>query len=86
MEPSASETPAARIIAMFGGLSAMARELGHRHASTVQGWQERGLIPIRQQPEVLAAAQRLGIALTAADFLPALPPASPAVASADEAA
>ena len=29
----------------FGGLTAMARALGHAHPSTVQGWQQRGAIP-----------------------------------------
>lgn len=33
------------LVRRFGGLSAMARALGHAHASTVQGWRDRGAIP-----------------------------------------
>ncbi|MGE4528116.1 MAG: carph-isopro domain-containing protein [Rhodospirillaceae bacterium] len=33
------------LVKAFGGLSAMARALGHAHASTVQGWAARGAIP-----------------------------------------
>ena len=53
----------------------MARALGHRHASTVQGWKERGVIPARRANEVLDAARSLGIDLEPADFFD-LPPAS----------
>ncbi|MBN2752619.1 MAG: hypothetical protein JXQ84_07910 [Rhodospirillaceae bacterium] len=34
-----------RLVKVFGGISAMARALGHAHPSTVQGWKERGAIP-----------------------------------------
>ncbi len=60
--------PAERIIEKFGGISAMAQALGHRHPTTVQGWKERGYIPARQQNEVLRAARDLGIDLAPADF------------------
>lgn len=33
------------LVRRFGGLTAMARALGHSHPSTVQGWQQRGAIP-----------------------------------------
>lgn len=33
------------LVQTFGGLTAMARALGHAHASTVQGWRQRGAIP-----------------------------------------
>ena len=59
---------AERIIERFGGLSALARTLGHKHATTVQGWKERGYVPARQQAEVLEAAKREGIDLDPADF------------------
>jgi len=59
------------LIKAFGGLSAMARALGHAHASTVQGWQARGVIPrwryyeirnselCRRDPRVAALLDRL---------------------------
>ncbi len=34
-----------RLVQCFGGLSGMARALGHAHVSTVQGWKSRGSIP-----------------------------------------
>ena len=61
-------TQAERIIERFGGLSALARAMGHKHVTTVQGWKERGYIPARQQDDVLEAAQREKIDLTPADF------------------
>ena len=59
---------AERIIERFGGLSALARALDHKHVTTVQGWKERGYVPARQQADVLKAAEREDIALTPADF------------------
>jgi D-beta-D-heptose 7-phosphate kinase/D-beta-D-heptose 1-phosphate adenosyltransferase len=61
-------TPAQRIIARFGGVTALARALGQRNPTTVQGWKQRGLIPARRQQQVLDAAQALGISLTPRDF------------------
>jgi hypothetical protein len=60
--------PAERIIDRFGGIAALARALGHRNSSTVQGWKERGVIPIRQIENVLAAARARGVLLSHADF------------------
>ncbi len=34
-----------RLVQSFGGISAMARALGHMHSSTVQGWKEQRAIP-----------------------------------------
>ncbi len=59
---------AEHIISKFGGLAALSRALGHKHPTTVQGWKERGVIPARQQADVLAAAQELGLALSPEDF------------------
>ena len=74
-------SPAASIIAKFGGMSALARSLGHRNPTTVQGWKQRGFIPARRQSEVLEAARAGGIELSPAEFLEALvhepPPAGP---------
>lgn len=67
-------TQADIIISKFGGLSALASALGHRHPTTVQGWRDRGVIPTRQQSKVLAAASASGIPLTPADFFPEATP------------
>jgi hypothetical protein len=50
-------TQAQRVIDKFGGLSAMAKALGHKHPTTVQGWKDRGFIPSSRHREVLAAAK-----------------------------
>ncbi len=62
--------PAEVIISKFGGINPLARALGHKNASTVQGWKERGFIPSRQQALVLRAAKDNDIELSAADFFP----------------
>jgi len=59
------------IIERFGGLTAMAKALGHQNPTTVQGWRDRGNIPSRRIPEVIAAAKREGFDLALADFFPA---------------
>jgi len=64
-------TQAERIIARFGGLTKLARALGHEHPTTVQGWKKRGVIPARQQGKVLDAATANGVALEPADFFKA---------------
>lgn len=46
----------------------MARALGHKYSTTVQGWRGRGYIPSRQQQAVLNAARAAGITLAPADF------------------
>ena len=60
-----------QIIERFGGIRAMAGKLGHSSHTTVQGWSDRDVIPAHRQREVLDAASRLGISLTAADLIPA---------------
>ena len=79
-------TPAVSIIAKFGGMSALARALGHRNPTTVQGWKQRGFVPARRQGEVLEAARTQGIDLSPAEFLAAAEvaaeaPAHPAAAA-----
>ncbi|MBL8844763.1 MAG: hypothetical protein JNN24_03235 [Hyphomicrobium zavarzinii] len=64
---------AQHVIAKLGGVNAAARLLGHRNASTVQGWLERGTIPVRRHPEVLEKAQGAGVQLTKQDFVAHLP-------------
>jgi hypothetical protein len=63
--------PASLIAAKFGGPSALGRAMDPPRApSTVHRWLESGLIPAKHQPEVLAAAKRHRIRLSASDFLP----------------
>ena len=59
---------AEKIISMFGGQRRLADVLGHEHQTTVQGWQQRGVIPVRQIPLVIKAARRLGLSITYEDF------------------
>lgn len=61
------------VIATFGGITSLSRDLGHRFPSTVQGWWERDIIPARRQPEVLALARARNLPLTERDLIPALP-------------
>ena len=56
------------IIDRFGGMTALARALGHKNPTTVQGWKVRGIIPARQQRELLDLAKRSGVRLEPADF------------------
>ena len=67
--------PAEIVITKFGGLSALARALGHKHPTTVSGWRGAKLIPARQMPHVLAAARKHGIALDAAELVSVALPA-----------
>jgi len=62
-------TQAEHIISKFGGLTALAKALGHKHPSTVQGWKSRGFIPPRHYPAIRNAAERLGQELSANDFV-----------------
>jgi hypothetical protein len=61
--------PVDRIIGLFGGMTPLARALGHTNPTTVQGWKARGIIPARQQANVLEAAGQLGIPLRAEDLI-----------------
>lgn len=47
-------TDYAKWISDRGGIRALARALDHRNHTTVQGWHERGFIPERHRPAVLA--------------------------------
>lgn len=58
---------AERIIARFGGISALARRLD-RTASVVQGWKERGFIPGKRIGDVLRAGRELEPPLTPQEF------------------
>lgn len=45
-----------QIISNLGGIRGLARKLGHRNHTTVQGWWERGAIPDARLNEVLSVA------------------------------
>lgn len=73
--------PASTIIGRFGGVTKVA-ELAGVTRVRVSNWKRPksvggtgGRVPQSHHVKLLAAAERLGIELTAADFLP--PPASP---------
>jgi hypothetical protein len=55
------------IIRSLGGIRPLARALGHRNHTTVQGWYERGSIPTDRLNEVLAAAAKPKIAQDTAE-------------------
>ncbi|WP_287959570.1 carph-isopro domain-containing protein [Filomicrobium sp.] len=57
------------MLSKLGGVNAAARLLGHRNASTVQGWKRRGYIPAPRQPEVYLKARAAGIGLSPLDFV-----------------
>src|SRR5262249_56165873 len=56
---------AERIIAAFGGIRPMAKTLGIA-VTTVQGWKERGAIPLKRMAEIREQAARAGIDIDAA--------------------
>lgn len=60
------------VITRLGGISFVARALGHRNASTVQGWWEREVIPAHNQRAVLNLAARLGVGIDAECVIPPL--------------
>lgn len=62
-------TQAEKVIARFGGVCATARALGHKHASTVQGWKKTGFIPGKHHETIWNAARELNVGLEATDFL-----------------
>ena len=72
-----------RIIGKFGGISAMARIMGHKNPSTVQGWAARGFIPPKQHQAVWDAAQEHGISIAIHDLAAVTP--TPSAASSEAA-
>ena len=64
-EPVSTPNEAERIIAAFGGIRPMAKALGLAF-TTVQGWKERGAIPLKRMAEIRESAARAGIDLEAA--------------------
>lgn len=53
---------AADVIAKFGGLEKASEAIG-APKSTVQSWRKAGRIPSWRKPQVIAAADRIGVAL-----------------------
>lgn len=51
------------LICAFGGAEPMAKILGHKYATTVRGWIDRGKIPHWRRGEIVAAAKRERIKL-----------------------
>jgi hypothetical protein len=82
-EPGDGALPALPVIQRFGGIRPMAQKLGVP-VSTVQGWKERGAIPANRREEVMAAAERHGIALEASDLAAASAASGAAIALPDE--
>ena len=78
-EPVSTPNEAERIIAAFGGIRPMAKALGIA-VTTVQGWKERGAIPLKRMGEIRESAARVGIDLAAAL---AEPPTEPPAAEAE---
>lgn len=63
-------------IRKLGGLTSVARGLGHRNVTTVQGWWDRGVIPAHRQRAVLDLAVRIGVDISAEDIIPCQRPTS----------
>jgi TorA maturation chaperone TorD len=61
------------VVESFGGLTRLAKALGHNHVTTVQGWKDRGAIPLRHHARILDAAKGLGIQLRRNDLLGEIP-------------
>ena len=61
------DTSAERIIAKFGGLTAVARAT-NLSVSTIQGWRRSGHIPGKQQQHVYDCALELGLCIVPGDF------------------
>jgi hypothetical protein len=59
------------VISELGGISAVARGLGHRNVTTVQGWWDREIIPAQQQRCVLDFAASMGCPIDPNDVIPA---------------
>lgn len=58
---------AQKVIQKFGGVSPLAKALD-KPRSSVRNWWDRGVIPAREQSNVLLAAQKEGVDLKPDDF------------------
>lgn len=59
----------ASILARFGNVREAASKIG-RPPSVIQYWRTQNRIPATAQAAVLAAAEKHGVAITAADLIP----------------
>ncbi|MGE0718523.1 MAG: hypothetical protein AB7P02_23955 [Alphaproteobacteria bacterium] len=90
----ASESPAAKVVRLFGSYEAVREIVGLRSTLQVRRWAypksklgHDGQVPHRHHPALLAAAVERGVPLTAADLMPWLTsPATSAGSSAADAA
>jgi hypothetical protein len=57
------------IIAALGGLTKTADALGHRYPTKVQGWKERGRIPLHHVDAFVAIGQQLEPPVTREEIL-----------------
>lgn len=51
-----------------GGLTAFSKAMDHKYPSTVQGWKERGTVPQKEIPSVIAVCAKHGLELDYSDF------------------
>lgn len=56
------------IITKFGGITALANALGHRHITTVAHWWKVGIIPTKWQQDLFILAPYVGVSLAPDDF------------------
>lgn len=54
---------AEKVITSFGGVSALAKALGHKNVTTVDGWKRSGRIPEWRRHEIIEAAKRDQVSL-----------------------
>jgi hypothetical protein len=73
----ANETQAQRIVARFGGAPALCSALAAvgtpRHVSVIYRWlagATRGVVPTSAVPDIMRAADHVGVLLTDADWSP----------------
>lgn len=57
-----------RVIREFGGVTELARALGHRNSTTVHGWKVRSRIPEKHHAGILRAARDRGLDISKAEF------------------
>lgn len=56
--------PTQPILDAFGGMAALAKALGHKNITTVQGWKESGTIPSWRRHEIEQAAERENVSVS----------------------
>lgn len=61
-------SPAVWVVLVFGSVQAVADTLGIARGS-VHGWMERGRIPAKVQPRILAIAEAQGLPVTPRDLI-----------------